>query len=189
MKTDKPLYQSVTLLAAITATILLIPLLAMSFTSEVDWTLSDFIIAGILLFGTGLTYIAATRKSRAAVYRIAVGLSLATALFLAWANLAVGIIGQESNPINLLYFGVLGVGAIGSLSVRFRPGGMAHTLYATALSQALVTAIALAGGFYQSPPSSTFEILGVNGFFIMLWIASALLFNRAAQHQSEQRAS
>ena len=179
MKTDTPLYQSVTLLAAVTAVILLIPLLSMSLTNEVIWSFSDFVIAGILVFGTGLIYIAATRKSRAVLYRLAVGLALSTALFLVWANLAVGIIGSEDNPINLLYFGVLGVGAIGTLSVRFRPRGMVPTLYATALSQALVTAIALAGGFYQSPPSSVIEILAINGLFIALWVSSALLFKKA----------
>ena len=39
----------------ITATILLlIPLVAMQFTEEVNWTLADFLVAGVLLYGTGL---------------------------------------------------------------------------------------------------------------------------------------
>ena len=34
--------------------LLLIPLVAMQFTSEVNWTLSDFVVGGMLLFGTGI---------------------------------------------------------------------------------------------------------------------------------------
>lgn len=36
------------------AVLLCIPIIAMQITNEVTWTLSDFIIAGILLFGTGI---------------------------------------------------------------------------------------------------------------------------------------
>jgi protein-S-isoprenylcysteine O-methyltransferase Ste14 len=42
--------------------LLLIPFLAMQFTSEVNWTLSDFLVAGVLLFGTGLLIELAFRK-------------------------------------------------------------------------------------------------------------------------------
>jgi nitrate/nitrite transporter NarK len=34
--------------------LLLIPLVAMQFTNEVNWTLSDFVVAAVLLLGTGL---------------------------------------------------------------------------------------------------------------------------------------
>jgi uncharacterized membrane protein len=43
-------------IALVTAAILAIPLVAMQFTDEVDWGLSDFIIIGALLLGTGLMY-------------------------------------------------------------------------------------------------------------------------------------
>jgi hypothetical protein len=33
--------------------LLLIPLIAMQFTNEVNWTLFDFVVAGVLLLGTG----------------------------------------------------------------------------------------------------------------------------------------
>src|SRR5688572_8042949 len=60
------------------------------------------------------------------VYRFAVGVALAAALFLVWMNLAVGLIGTEDNPANLLYGGVLAVGIIGAIIARFRPHGMAR---------------------------------------------------------------
>ncbi len=72
-----------------TSFILLIPFIAMQFTGEVVWTLSDFVIAGALLFGTGLIFVLAARKTRK--YRVVIGLVLAAMLLYVWAELAVGI--------------------------------------------------------------------------------------------------
>lgn len=180
MNTENKRYRSIARPALATGAVLLVPLIAMQFTDEVVWTLGDFIAAGTMIFGTGLTYQRVTRKTSASAYRIAVGFALASALFLIWANLAVGIVGTEDNPVNLWYFGVVAVGIIGTLINRFQPDGMVLTMFAMALAQALVAAIALIGGYYQSPPSSVFQIIAVNGFFILLFIVSALLFRYAA---------
>lgn len=75
------------------------------------------------------------------------------------------------------------MGLIGAFFARFQPQGMAFTLFAVALAQALVTVIALILGMHQSPGSSVTEIMGVNGFFITLWVASALLYRYTAQGQ------
>jgi len=115
-------------------------------------------------------------------YRAAVGLAVATALLLVWVNGAVGIIGSEDNPANLMYGGVLAVGIIGALIARFQPHGMARALFATALAQALVAVIALVGGL-GLPYSPPLELLGLNGFFIALFVGSTWLFRRAAQEQ------
>jgi hypothetical protein len=162
-----------------TAFILLIPFIAMQFTHEVAWKPMDFVVAGTLLLGTGLAYELVTRKTSNIMYRFAIGLALFTALFLIWANLAVGLIGSEKEMANLMYIGVLAVGVIGSFIVRFQSPGMARILFATALAQALVAAIALIAGMYNYPGSSVLEILEVNGFFTALWVGSALLFLRA----------
>lgn len=188
MNTDSNFYTSITYLALATASLLLIPLIAMQFTDEVVWTLSDFIFAGGLLFGTGFLYILitrilATKMANSTTYRIAIGFALFTGLFLIWVNAAVGIIGSEDNPINLLYFGVIAVGIISGFFGRFRPQGMTRTMLAMALAQALIGAIALIGGFYQSPPSTIFHIIGVNGFFITLFVVAALLFRYTAQEE------
>lgn len=185
MNSDNKLNQSIGLLAIATGVLLLIPLIAMQFTDEVVWTLSDFIFAGTLIFGTGLTYKLITRKSGNVAYRIAVGFALATGFFLIWTNLAVGIIGSEDNPVNLLYFLVLFIGISGAFIARFRPHGLSLTMFTMAFAQALVAAIALAGGFYQSPPSSVFEILAVNSFFITLFMVSAMLFRYTAPEKTK----
>jgi hypothetical protein len=170
-------------LALGTAFILLVPLLAMLFTDQVVWDLTDFIVAGALIFGTGLAYELVARKGGTMAYRVAVGIALAAALLLVWMNLAVGIIGSEDNPVNLMYFGVLAIGILGTTIARLRPQGMARTLFATALAQALVPVIAL---IIKKPQVTSVEasmgvlgVLGLNAFFVMMFISSALLFRRS----------
>ncbi len=192
MNTESSFYTSIAYLALTTASLLLIPLTAMQFSDEVVWTFSDFVIAGSLLFGTGFMYILVTRllatqMADNPVFRVAVGFALFTGLFLIWVNGAVGIIGSENNPYNVVYFGVIAVGIIGAFIARFKPEGMTHTMFAMALAQALVAAIALIGGFYQSPPSTILHIIAVNGFFITLFVVSGLLFRYTAQDLTESR--
>lgn len=165
--------------------ILLIPLISMQFSDEVTWTPFDFAAAGTLLVGAGLTYVLVSRRASTIMYRAAVGLAVATALFLVWTNLAVGIIGSEDNPANWMYIGVLAVGLIGALLARLQPHGMARALFATALAQMLVVVIALITGIQQTSGSSVFEILMVNAFFSVLWVGSALLFRLASATASK----
>ena len=75
------------------AFILLIPLIAMQFTDEVDWKLPDFAIMGGLLLGTGLLCEFVMRKVKKIEHRILICGALLLALFLIWAELAVGIFG------------------------------------------------------------------------------------------------
>lgn len=186
MNSEKQLTQSITWLAIVTVAILIIPLIAMEFTNEVVWTLSDFIFAGTLIFGTELTYKIVTKESEKITYRAAVGTALVTGFILIWANGAVGITGTEANTINLAYYGVIFIGLLGTILSRLQAKGMAFTMFITAIAQAIVATIVLIGGFYQSPPSTVVEILGLNGLFIFLWIGSALMFRYAADKVDER---
>ena len=75
------------------ALLLLIPLIAMQFTDEVNWSFFDFVVAGILLLGTGLAGELVIRKVKNKNYRLGLLAVIAVMLFLVWAELAVGIIG------------------------------------------------------------------------------------------------
>ena len=68
--------------ALATAAILMIPLAAMGLGNEVQWDLFDFIVMGILLFSTGLTFVLISRASDSTVYRVAVGVWVATGFLL-----------------------------------------------------------------------------------------------------------
>jgi uncharacterized membrane protein len=81
------------LLLAGAAAILSVPLIAMQFTNEVDWDATDFIIAGILLFGTAIVIELVSRKAKTPGNRALYIILVLLTLFLIWAELAVGIFG------------------------------------------------------------------------------------------------
>jgi hypothetical protein len=104
-------------------------------------------------------------------YRVAVGIAVAAALLIVWMH---GALATEDDSPGLLFYGVLAVGIVGAIIARSRPQSMARALFATALAQALVAVIAMIAW------EQYFEISILSGFFIALWIGSALLFRKAA---------
>ena len=76
---------------SLVALLLLMPFTAMFFTHEVNWTLFDFIIAGILLFTFGLLIETAIRNIPKRKYKILICLFIMFMLIFTWVELAVGI--------------------------------------------------------------------------------------------------
>jgi hypothetical protein len=184
MKTNQTVFRSSVGVVLVAAVILLLPLLAMQLTDQVVWTPFDFAVAGGLLVGSGLMYQLTARKGDNTAYRAAVGVAVLAVLLLGWLSGAVGIIGVEGDPADLMYIGVVAVLFIGAFIARFQPDGMARALFATALAQGLVAVIALIMGKHNSPDSSLSEIVGVNAMFIALFLGSAALFRHSARGQS-----
>jgi len=170
-KRDNPLRVVVWAAAAFA---LLLPWVAMQFTSEVKWDLMDFVVFGVMLLIVCGTYELATRLTGNKAYRLAVGIAVFGAFLMTWMNLAVGIIGNEGNPANLMFFAIPLVGIVGALIARFEPRGMARASVATAIAQALIAVIALLAGWGNT--------LVLTGFFILLWLTVAHLFRKAALH-------
>ena len=166
------------------AILIALPLVAMQFTTEVDWTASDFIIMGAMLGIAAGTVELAMRASGNSAYRLGAIVAVGAGFLLTWVNLAVGIIGSEDNPLNLVYGGVLGVAVVGSLIADFRPAGMARALFATAAAQMLVTILALVWGWGKWEPPGAAGILALNGFFALLWFLAGGLFRRSARVHS-----
>jgi|SRR6056297_805880 len=75
------------------AILLLIPLVAMQFTHEVDWSIADFVIMGILLSVTGMLCELILRRVKNIIPRILLCGAILFGFFLIWAELAVGIFG------------------------------------------------------------------------------------------------
>lgn len=116
-------------------------------------------------------------------YLAAAALALGAVLLLGWGVAAMGVIGAEGDPFDLLYIAVLAVGVVGALVARFQPQGMVRVLVAMAVAQAVIAVTALLMGKHEVPVSSVAEILGLNAFFAALFVGSAWLFQRAARSQ------
>jgi len=163
----------------------LLPLVAMQFTTEVN--LVETVAYGVILSAAAGTYeLALALRTRDSAYQIAAGVALAAAFLLGWVNGAVGIIGNEGQPANLMYSGVIGVGLIGALVARFRPRGLSRVLIVVAVAQALVPVIALI--MWPQVSWGAAGMMGVfvlNAFFVLLFAGSALLFRRAANVRPE----
>jgi len=173
MNANPALFKKTGLLAAGTTMLLLVPYLAMQFSTGVKWSTADFIVAGILLFGTGFGYLLITQQPSRLAFKLGTGLAMATGLFVIWSNLAVGIIGSEDQPVNLIYFGLLLAAFAGAVYYRFRARGMARVLFGLAAAQMVLAVLAIAAGLHHLPGASVAEILLLNGFFSLLWSAAA----------------
>jgi hypothetical protein len=166
--------------AAAIIVLLLVPMIAMQFNTGVNWGPLDFAVAAALLGGAAFSYELLASRRSALSYRIGVGIAVLSSLFLVWANLAVGLIGDEGNPANLMYAAVLAVGFIGAIASGFRARGLAYTVFTMAIVQALIGAIAIIGGL-GLPATTPLEIAGITGFFVFLFAVSGAIFLKAAE--------
>jgi len=153
--------------------LLLLPLIAMRFTSEVNWTVSDFVIAGLLLASLVGAFEVVVRLSGSVFYRAGVCGAALGAFLMVWAQGAVGLVGSENDLFNLLFLVPLLVGACGALIVDFRADGLSRTLMAMGGLQAATIGI----GFAITRDTDTFLL----GFWVGLWLVCAALFRRAAR--------
>lgn len=186
--------------ASVVGLLLLVPLIAMQYTEEVDWTAVDFILMGTLMMSVGIVYEVAMRMTDSIAYRIAVGIAVITTFLLVWINGAVGIIGD--GPINLLYLGVIVTGIVGALIAKLESLGMARTLITMAMVQLLIPIIALIiwkAGWQEAlmdpnSPHAPFApgiapVFILNSVFAMAFVASALLFRHSARKSAERGAT
>jgi hypothetical protein len=157
------------------AALLALPAIAMRLGANgVQWGGADFLVFGTMLVVACGLYELATRTSANRGYRLAAGIAIATGFLTVWANLAVGMIGNEGNRFNLLFGGVLAVAAIGAALARLRAHGMAKAMLAAGIAQALVVAAAFVGGWDMR--GAVFSAL-----FVAPWLLSAALFRTSAR--------
>jgi hypothetical protein len=162
------------------ALLLALPLVAMRFTAEVNWDLRDFVVMGALLGGSGLVLELATRNAKSLAYRFGVTLAVAASFLLVWVNLAVGFLGDEGNPANLMFLGVIAIAAGGAIVARGAVG-MGRAMTAAAAGQLLAGALGFAAGWSPPGAAGLFEVVMGTGLFTALWLGSAGLFVKAAR--------
>lgn len=81
------------IITSITLLILLFVFVAMRYTDEVNWTIGEFLIAGILIFEVGLMINYTNRRAKKSRMRLLFYIVIAIVLILIWAELGVGILG------------------------------------------------------------------------------------------------
>jgi hypothetical protein len=159
--------------------IVMIPAAAMLFKADGwAWSPADFVVSWIVIAGAvaGYKFVASKAPNRA--YRVAAGLAVTTGIVLLWINGAVGLIGGEDNPANLLYGAVLALGVIGAAIARLQPFGMARALLATAVAQFLVPVVALVLWRSDFSPGVV-PVFTANFVFVLMFAGSAFLFRHA----------
>jgi len=159
--------------------LLAVPFFAMGFTSEVNWTASDFIFAGVLLAVIGGGFELALKMSSNLHYRLGAALALLGTLLTIWANLAVGIVGSNDNPANLWFFAALLLGILTSMVGRFSASGMSLASFATAVALWIAFSIAVVQPTDEPFVKHSVEFAGTSSF-ALLFMGSGALFRRAA---------
>lgn len=165
------------LIWGVAAFLLLLPAIAMQFTPEVDWTAGDFIAWGLMLTAACGTYELGTWLSDNGFYRAGFGTAILNGFLITWSNVAVGIIGNEDDAVNLVFFGLLAVGFIGAALAGFQARGMALVMSILASIQLLISLAAFAAGWDARGAT-------VSLFFVGLWVTSAWLFRQAAEQRT-----
>jgi hypothetical protein len=160
------------------ALLLLLPLVAMQFTGEVMWSVGDFIFAFLLIGGVGLAFELTVRATRNIAYRAGIGSALAAAFLIIWATGAVGMVGDEGDPHNLLFLVVIVLALGGAAAARFRAAGMALAMGVAAVAHLAVSL----SGLSIDPRGGI-----LSATFAALWALSAILFRAAARVKTWDR--
>jgi hypothetical protein len=160
------------------AALILAPAIATRLSDEMAWDPADFILVGVMLAAACGAWELAMRKSKNWAYAAGAAVAAGAALLLFLVNGAVGFIGNEDDPVNLLFFGVVTLALGGAIIVRFRPEGMARAMAVTAGAQAAAAGLAV-----SMVPDVRGFLLGT-AMFVPLWLLSSWLFARAARGQA-----
>lgn len=167
----------------VTAILLLTPLVAMQFTDEVNWTVSDFAFAGVMLVGSGIIYELAARAGNLA-YQAGAVVALGAAVLIMWATGAVGIIGNEANPGNLMFIGVVGLAGFGTLIAGGRARAMVWVMSVAAVAQVLAPVVAYMSVADPASDVLAAEVFIATGVFTAAWLLSARLFWESARQRA-----
>ena len=160
-------------LLALIAALMVVPVIVLRAVEVYEWDPGNAVFLGILFLGIAVSLEVAARVPDRLAYGAGLGLAIFAGFAQIWVNLAVGIIGSEDNPINLIYLAVIVIAVFGAVIAGFRARHMVKAMAATALAQATTFFVALAAGFGFTGP--------ITIFFVSLWLISSWLFRRAAR--------
>jgi hypothetical protein len=159
----------------------LLPLVASRFTTEVNWSIGDYVAWAVMLLVACGLYEIGTRMSGNTAFRAGTGLAVGAGFLMVWVNLAVGIIGSENNVENTMFFGILALGFVFAAIGRFSARGMVRSMIAMAVAQVAVGVAAAVIGQHQ--------IWVFTAFYVGFWMTAAHLSRLSDEQQRAQPAA
>ncbi|MEY3338358.1 MAG: hypothetical protein RL245_1350 [Pseudomonadota bacterium] len=157
----------------LSAAVLALPAIAMQFSKEIAWGPEDFAVVGALLALLCLTVELAARTSSKRYFLAGVVLAGIGGFALIFINVAVGIIGSEEDPRNLVFYSIPALGFLGALITRFKSTVLVRLLV-------IMSAIQLSAAFL-APVDMRHIMIPFTGIFVGLWLSSALLIQRSTR--------
>jgi hypothetical protein len=154
--------------------LLMVPLVASRVVEGWHWGAGGFVFVYVLFFLTGMAYALIARKMGAWSYKAGVAMALVAGFALGWSNMVQ--VADSGHPENLLYYSVLAVGVAGALLARLQARGLARTLFAMAVTLALIAVILPSG----APPDMARRMAIGHGVYVVLFVASGLMFRHAS---------
>ncbi|WP_018146827.1 hypothetical protein [Henriciella marina] len=153
-----------------------------------NWTLSDFVIAGVMLGAVAIAFVCLFRLRRSRAYRGGLFVFSLTSVAVLGVTGAVGIVGAPENDANMLYIAGLAAAWLGGLVMRFRSNWLSRFLSVLAISYVFIATAAVLLGWGQSAASWPWDVLVGSAIFAGLWQVSAWLFGLDADIRTLKRA-
>ena len=170
------MHKTVLRVALVALGLLMVPLVASRVVEGWNWGPGAFVFTYVLFFGTGMAYALISRKRNVWAYKAAVGLALVAGFVLGWATMVH--MSETEKLVNLVYFGVLAVGAVGAVLARLEARGMALAMFAMAAALAVAWVITQVLSS-DTPAGPVWTVGAMHGGFVLLFAAAGLLFRHA----------
>lgn len=162
------------------ALVLVFPLVAMRIPGAgVHWTASDFGAMAALLLLPCVAFELAVSRGRSPAYVSASLLAAGGVSLVTWVNLAVGVVGDPGERVNLVFFAAPAVAVVGACWSRLHADRLARVMVWTGVVQVLASGLALA--------LENWLAAAAMAVFALPWLASARLFGRAAVAASQRK--
>ena len=141
-----------------------------------DWAWSVALIAAAVIGAVLAAVELATRRAGDAAYRAGVTIALAASLLQTWISMVAG-----DPDITVGTFVLVLMAGVCAFAVRARAKGLARAMLGLAAVQAILTALAATDPSAAGDPKGIAGVVLVGGYFAVLWLVAAALFQRSVR--------